>query len=42
MTEGPVSDALIAAMSADERRELIQRLERPLDDLLPTSTLERV
>ena len=42
MTEGPVSDAVIAAMSADERRGLINRLERPLDDLLPTSTLERV
>jgi len=42
MTEGLVSDALIAAMSPAERRELIHRLERPLDDLLPTPTFERV
>jgi len=42
MTEGLVSDAVIAAMSPDERRELIHRLERPLDELLPAPTFERV
>jgi hypothetical protein len=42
MTEGIVSDALIAAMSPTERRELITRLERPLDELLSTPTFERV
>jgi hypothetical protein len=38
----PLSDAVIAAMSADERRELISRLERPLAELLPSSTLARL
>jgi hypothetical protein len=42
MSDGGVSDAQIAAMSATERRELIHRLERPLDDLLPESVLVRV
>ena len=41
MSDG-VSDAQIAAMSAAERRELIQRLERPIDELLPASVLTRV
>lgn len=40
MTDPTVSDASIAAMSPAERRELIQRLERPLDELL--SRFERV
>jgi hypothetical protein len=39
--EGPVSDADIAAMSAIERRDLIQRLERPLGELMPAATLSR-
>jgi hypothetical protein len=42
MPEGVLSDAQIAAMSAAERRELISRLERPLDELLPVSVLARV
>jgi hypothetical protein len=41
MGDGEVSDAQIAAMSADERRDLIHRLERPLDELLAPSILER-
>lgn len=41
MTNGIVSDHLIAAMSPTERRELIGRLERPLDELLPPPTLTR-
>jgi hypothetical protein len=42
MTDGIVSDALIAAMSPTERRELIRRLERPLEELLSTPRFERV
>lgn len=42
MTDGIVSDALIAAMSPTERRELISRLERPLDELLSAPRFERV
>jgi hypothetical protein len=42
MSDGGVSDAQIAAMSAAERHELINRLERPLDELLPSSVLARV
>jgi len=40
MNDDIVSDASIAAMSPAERRELIQRLERPLDE--PLSRFERV
>ena len=42
MPDSRVSDAQIAAMSAAERRELISRLERPIDELLPSSVLVRV
>jgi hypothetical protein len=42
MTDGGVSDAQIAAMSADERRGLIHRLERPLGELLPPAAFERI
>jgi hypothetical protein len=42
MSEGIVSDALIAAMSAAERRELIYRLVRPVEELFPPATLKRV
>ena len=42
MPDGGVSDAQIAAMSVTERRELIQRLERPLGELLSESVLVRV
>jgi hypothetical protein len=41
MGDEPVSDADIAAMSAVERHELIQRLERPLDELMPAAALGR-
>jgi len=41
MEDGPVSDADIAAMSALERRDLIQRLERPLEGLMPVAALSR-
>lgn len=37
-----LSDAQIAAMSPDERRQLIRRLERPLSDLLPVGTARRI
>jgi hypothetical protein len=42
VTDGALSDAVIAAMSADERRQLILRLERPLGELLPASALARM
>jgi hypothetical protein len=42
MSDGGVSDAQIAAMSAANRRELIQRLERPLGELSPAAVLTRV
>jgi hypothetical protein len=42
VTDGALSDAAIAAMSADERRELILRLERPLGELLSASALARL
>jgi hypothetical protein len=41
MADGIVSDDLIAAMSPTERRELIRRLERPLDEVLPGPSFER-
>jgi hypothetical protein len=41
MSDGPVSDALIAAMSPTERRALIHRLERPLSELVPAPVLQR-
>ncbi|MGX9789260.1 hypothetical protein [Mycobacterium sp. MMS18-G62] len=42
MTDRALSDAAIAAMSADERRELIERLQRPLGELLSASALTRL
>ena len=42
MSDGPVSDALIAAMSPAERRALIHRLERPLGELMPAPVLARI
>jgi hypothetical protein len=42
MSDGGVSDAQIAAMTAAERRALIRRLERPLGELLPSSELARL
>jgi hypothetical protein len=35
MTENILSDNMIAAMSAAQRRDLITRLERPLDEAFP-------
>jgi hypothetical protein len=40
MSDGPVSDALIAKMSPAQRRDLIHRLERPLGELVPAPTFE--
>jgi hypothetical protein len=37
-----LSDARIAAMSPDERRDLIQRLQRPLDEVLPPPIARRM
>jgi len=42
MSDGVVSDAQIAAMSAAERRELITRLERPIGELVTESTFVRM
>jgi hypothetical protein len=36
-----LSDAQIAAMSPAERHQLIQRLERPLDELIPATRAHR-
>ncbi|MCW2650120.1 MAG: hypothetical protein QOE41_893 [Mycobacterium sp.] len=37
MIDGVLSDARIAAMSPAERRQLIQRLERPLEEVIPAT-----
>lgn len=37
-----LTDAQIAAMSPDERRKLIERLERPLSDLVPVQVVHRI
>jgi hypothetical protein len=42
MSEPVVSDSQIAAMSPAERRDLIRRLERPLEELLPPAVLHRI
>jgi hypothetical protein len=42
VTDGALSDAAIAAMSPAERRALIERLERPLGELLSVSALVRM
>jgi hypothetical protein len=42
VSEGIVSDESIAAMSPEQRRDLIRRLEKPLAELLPTPVFERV
>jgi hypothetical protein len=42
MSDGVVSDAFIAAMSPDEKRDLIRRLQRPLDELLPAPVLNHI
>jgi hypothetical protein len=38
--DGVLSDARIAAMSPDERRDLIHRLQRPLDEVFPPEIIE--
>ena len=40
--EGTLSDAQIASMSPDQRRDLIQRLERPLDEVFPPAIARRM
>jgi hypothetical protein len=40
--DGELSDAHIAAMSAAERKDLIQRLQRPLDEVLPPAIARRM
>jgi hypothetical protein len=40
--DGVLSDALIAAMSPAERRDLILRLQRPLDDVFPPPVARRM
>jgi hypothetical protein len=42
MPDGGMSDAQIAALSAAERRELISRLERPIDEVVPSWRLARL
>lgn len=42
MSDGGLSDAQIASMSGVERRELISRLERPIEELLPSAELARL
>jgi hypothetical protein len=42
MSDRTVSDAQIAAMSVDERRDLIRRLERPLEELLTPTVFWRI
>jgi hypothetical protein len=40
--DGVLSDAQIAAMSPAQRRDLIQRLERPLDEVFPPAIARRM
>jgi hypothetical protein len=40
--DGVPSDAQIAAMSPAQRRDLIQRLERPLDEVFPPAIARRM
>ncbi len=40
--EGVLSDARIASMSAVERRDLIQRLQRPLEEVFPPPIARRM
>jgi hypothetical protein len=40
--DGVLSDARIAAMSPAQRRDLIQRLQRPLDEVFPPSIASRM
>jgi hypothetical protein len=40
--DGELSDAHIAAMSPAERKDLIQRLQRPLDEVFPPAIARRM
>src|SRR5271168_2701347 len=40
--DGELSDAHISAMSPAERRDLIQRLQRPLDEVFPPTMARRM
>jgi hypothetical protein len=40
--DGVPSDAQIAAMSPAQRRDLIQRLERPLEEIFPPAIARRM
>ena len=40
--DGSLSDAQIAAMSPAQRRDLIQRLERPLEEVFPPTLARRM
>jgi hypothetical protein len=42
MTDGILTDAQIAALTPEQRRELITRLERPLGDVIDPDFLTRV
>lgn len=42
MTEGIISDAQIAALTPEQRRDLIARLEKPLSDLIDPALLGRI
>lgn len=42
MTDGILSDAQIAALSPEQRRQLISRLEQPVSDLIDPALLARV
>ncbi|OBF02857.1 hypothetical protein A5730_22990 [Mycobacterium sp. ACS4054] len=42
MTDGILTDAQIAALTPDQRRLLIKRLEQPLSDLIDPALLARV
>jgi hypothetical protein len=42
MTDGILTDAQIAALTPEQRRELISRLEQPLSDLIDPVFLSRV
>ncbi|ORB72896.1 hypothetical protein [Mycobacterium scrofulaceum] len=42
MTDGVLSDAQIAALTPEQRRQLISRLEQPVSDLIDPALLARV
>ena len=42
MTDGILTDAQIAALTPEQRRELVQRLEQPLSDVIDPVLLSRI